>query len=127
VLSHKFSAIRYEEVSKYHSYWCFILLVAISVVNTVQRSTISYMYAIQNTPEFAYAENSTYSIRIAIENFDAKNYELMVGDTFTIIYAFMVLFTGAASDVLNRKNLLCGSCFCWCLCIYLCSFTHDFW
>ena len=100
---------------------------AISVINTVQRSTISFMYAIQNTEEYNYSEDPFYSIRIDIENFNHKNYELMVGDTFTIIYAFMVLLTGAASDVMNRKLLLCGSCFCWCLCIYLCSFCNDFW
>ena len=85
------------------------------------------MYAIQNTSEYNYADDEFYSIRVDIANFDNEKYELMVGDTFTIIYAFMVLFTGAASDVLNRKKLLCGSCFCWCLCIYLCSFTDDFW
>ena len=28
------SKIHYYEVSKYHSYWCFFLLVLVSVVNT---------------------------------------------------------------------------------------------
>ena len=51
---------------------------------------------------------------------------MMVGDTYTIIYAFMVLFTGSASDVLDRKMLLCGSCFGWCSCMYLSSFATNF-
>lgn len=50
----------------------------------------------------------------------------MVGDSFTIIYAFMVLFTGTASDLLDRKLLLCGSCFGWCACMYFSSFANKF-
>ena len=34
VLSSKLSQIRYEESSKYHYYWCFFLLIMISVINT---------------------------------------------------------------------------------------------
>lgn len=38
----------------------------------------------------------------------------------------MVLFTGSASDFINRKTLLLGSCFGWSLCIYFSSFANDF-
>ena len=67
-----------------------------------------------------------YSIRDAIPDFTPQNYQTMAGDTFTIIYAFMVLFTGSLSDLYNRKTLLCGACFGWCLCTYLSSFATTF-
>lgn len=50
----------------------------------------------------------------------------LVGDFSTIVYALMVLFTGSASDLMNRKHLLLGSCFGWSACIYFCSFANDF-
>lgn len=68
-----------------------------------------------------------YSISDDIKDFTAANYQTMAGDTFTIIYAFMVLFTGSLSDLYNRKMLLCGACFGWCLCTYLSSFCTSFW
>jgi MFS family permease len=67
-----------------------------------------------------------YSIRDGIPDFTVENYNILVGDSFTIIYAFMVLFTGSASDLFNRKWLLCGSCFGWCACMYLSSFAYSF-
>lgn len=67
-----------------------------------------------------------YSIRDDLQDFSIDNYNFLVGDSFTIIYAFMVLFTGSASDLFNRKLLLCGSCFCWCTCMYLSSFSMNF-
>lgn len=51
----------------------------------------------------------------------------MEGNTFTIIYAFMVLFTGSLSDLFNRKYLLCSASFGWCLATCLCSFATRFW
>ena len=44
VLSVQLSKIKHTEMSKYHAYWCFTLLVLISVVNTFQRSTIQFMF-----------------------------------------------------------------------------------
>ena len=81
---------------------------------------------------FTYAANeekmydSHYSIRDDLTDFSVDNYNLLVGDSFTIIYAFMVLFTGSASDLFNRRLLLCGSCFGWCACMYLSSFSMNF-
>jgi len=51
LVSVQFSKIRYEEVSKFHSYWCFTLLVLISLSNTLQRSTIGFMFSYQNADE----------------------------------------------------------------------------
>lgn len=67
-----------------------------------------------------------FSIQNAIPDFTDDKYGLMVGDSFTIIYAFMVLFTGSASDLVDRKLLLCGSCFGWCACMYFSSFATSF-
>ena len=50
----------------------------------------------------------------------------MAGDPFTIIYAFMVLFSGSASDLLNRKTLICATAFGYTLAIYLSSFCKEF-
>ena len=125
VFSVQMSKIKHTEMSKYHAYWCFFLLIMISVVNTFQRSTISFMFTfVGSTEEKTYDVH--YSIRDAIPDFTNENYAMMVGDTFTIIYAFMVLFTGSASDIFDRKLLLCGSNFGWCACMYLSSFCTDF-
>lgn len=118
------SKIRHTEMGKYHAYWCFFLLIMISVVNTFQRSTISFMFTFASSEEKMYDKH--YSIRDDIPDFTNENYAMMVGDTFTIIYAFMVLFTGSASDLFERKMLLCGSNFGWCACMYLSSFATDF-
>jgi MFS family permease len=50
----------------------------------------------------------------------------MAGDFYTIVYAFMVLFTGSLSDIFDRKLLLCGACFGWTACTYLSSFATSF-
>lgn len=124
VFSVVMSKIRHEEKSEYHYYWCFFLLILISVVNTFQRSTISFMFTYAANEEKMY--DSHYSIRDDLTDFSVDNYNLLVGDSFTIIYAFMVLFTGSASDLFNRRLLLCGSCFGWCTCMYLSSFSMNF-
>jgi MFS family permease len=106
-----------------HSYWCFTLLILIQLVNTLQRASISYMYS------YPYPERLNdphYSIRAAIPDFTDERYNYMVGDTFTIIYAFMVLVTGALSDLYSRKTLLCVTVFAWCTCTYLSSFCTTF-
>lgn len=124
VFSVVMSKIRHEDKSVYHYYWCFFLLILISVVNTFQRSTISFMFTYAANEEKMY--DSHYSIRDDLTDFSVDNYNLLVGDSFTIIYAFMVLFTGSASDLFNRRLLLCGSCFGWCTCMYLSSFSMNF-
>lgn len=124
VFSTKMSQIKFDETSKYHYYWCFTILILMSVVNTFQRSAISFMYTFAASEEKMYDPH--YSIRDAIPDFTDPNYGLMVGDAFTIIYAFMVLFTGTASDLVDRKLLLCGSCFGWCACMYFSSFATNF-
>ena len=96
----------------------------ISLGNTVQRSSISFMYTFADDENKMYDPH--YSIRDSIPDFTPANYQTMAGDTFTIIYAFMVLFTGSLSDLYNRKTLLCGACFGWCLCTYLSSFATTF-
>lgn len=118
------SKIRYDETSKYHYYWCFTLLILMSLVNTFQRSSISFMYTFAASEEKMYDPH--YSIQNAIPDFNDEAYGSMVGDSFTIIYAFMVLFTGSASDLVDRKLLLCGSCFGWCACMYFSSFANTF-
>jgi MFS family permease len=50
----------------------------------------------------------------------------MAGDFYTILYAFMVLFTGSLSDIFDRKLFLCGACFGWTACTYLSSFAINF-
>jgi len=67
-----------------------------------------------------------YSIRDAIPDFTPENYTLLVGDYATILYAFMVLFTGGLSDLFNRKKLLCWSSFAWCLATYFTSYCTNF-
>lgn len=119
------SKIHYYEVSKYHSYWCFFLLVLISVINTFQRSTISFMYSFAVSQEKM--QDPHYTIWVDIPDFTPENFTFMVGDYFSIIYAFMVLFTGTASDFYNRRTLLLGSCFGWCAALYLSSFCTTFW
>jgi len=67
-----------------------------------------------------------YTIRVDIPEFTPERYNYLAGDSFTIIYAFMVLFSGSASDLLNRKTLICASAFGYTLSIYLSSFATDF-
>jgi len=62
-----------------------------------------------------------------VKNFTAENFSYIAGDSATIIYAFMVLFAGSATDLLNRKAVLLTCCFCWSLTVYLSSFATEFW
>lgn len=117
------SQINYQQVSKLHSYWCFTLLILLQIVNTFQRASISYMYAIQDPAKLT---DPHFSLRAAVPDFTDDKYNRMVGDTFTIIYAFMVLITGSISDLFNRKILLITSVFLWCACTYLSSFATTF-
>ena len=59
-------------------------------------------------------------------DFNNENFGYIAGDSFTIYYAFLVLFTGSASDLFNRKYVILGSCFGWCMCTYLSSFSMNF-
>mmetsp|Transcript_11201 Transcript_11201/g.18842 ORF Transcript_11201/g.18842 Transcript_11201/m.18842 type:complete len:185 (+) Transcript_11201:285-839(+) len=125
VFSVMMSRINYEEVNKYHSYWCFFLLIVISSANAFQRSAIQYMYSFQGDEEKM--SDPHYQIRLGVPDFTQERFADMVGDSFTIIYAFMVLFTGSISDLVDRNLLLGVSCFIWCLCTYLSSFCTTFW
>lgn len=116
--------LNYQAADKWKAYVNFTLLVLISLGNTVQRSSISFMYTYADNENKMYDPH--YSIRDAIPDFTPQNYQAMAGDTFTIIYAFMVLFTGSLSDLYPRKALLCTACFGWCLCTYLSSFATNF-
>lgn len=125
VFSSVMSVIHYEEVSKLHSYWCFTLLILLSLVNAVQRSAIQYMYHFATTEEVF--QDPYFSIRAAVPDFTDEKFMEMTGDMATIIYAFMVLVTGSVSDLFNRKSLLCGSTFIWCLATYLSAFCSSYW
>jgi len=73
------------------------------------------------------AEDPHYNIVMEVNNFTAENFNYIAGDVATIIYAFMVLFAGSATDLMNRKKVLLTCCFCWSLTIYLSSFATEFW
>jgi MFS family permease len=76
--------------------------------------------------DFRAHENPHYNIRDDIDSLTPENFGYLAGDFFTVLYAFMVLFTGSASDIFNRKKLLLWTCFGWCVCTYLSSFVQDF-
>jgi MFS family permease len=116
---------QFYALGPYHSYACFAMLIFISVTNTMQRSAITFMYGYQTQDQDKY-EDPHYNIRNDIRDMNDNNFGHIAGDSFTIFYAFMVLLTGAASDLMNRKLLLLGSCFGWCLCTYLSSFVTSF-
>lgn len=115
----------FQEVSRSHSYWCVACLIAISLTNSLQRSSVNYMYTYFSDDPLKQA-NSMYNIRMTIADFDNEAYALLVGDTMTLIYACFVLFTGSLSDFIDRKLLLCVSCFMWTLCSYMMSFCSTF-
>lgn len=50
----------------------------------------------------------------------------LTGDPYTVLYAFMVLFTGSMSDLLDRKRLLLGTCFGWCACTFLSGMVTNY-
>ena len=116
---------QYYALGPYHSYACFTMLIIISVTNTMQRSAITFMYGYQTQDPEKY-EDPHYNIRYDVKDMNDNNFGHIAGDSFTIFYAFMVLLTGAASDLMNRKLLLLGSCFGWCLTTYLSSFVGTF-
>jgi len=70
--------------------------------------------------------NEHFNIRDDITTLTPDRFGYLAGDFFTVLYAFMVLFTGSASDIFNRKKLLLWTCFGWCFCTYLSSFANDF-
>ena len=109
------------------------MLILLSIANTMQRSAISYMYSFEKVKVNESASHSEfydldpfYTIRSDIPEFTPERYNYLAGDPFTIIYAFMVLFSGSASDLLNRKTLICATAFGYTLSIYLSSFATDF-
>lgn len=67
-----------------------------------------------------------YSISTCLPDFTPENFQIMAGDFNTIVYAFMVLFTGSLSDLFERKLLLCGACFGWTACTYLSSYVINY-
>ena len=79
-----------------------------------------------NADDYRKIKNEHYNIRDDIEELTPDRFGYLAGDFFTVLYAFMVLFTGSASDIFNRKKLLLWTCFGWCLCTYLSSFAQDF-
>jgi hypothetical protein len=67
-----------------------------------------------------------YKINMDINDLTIENYNYIAGDVATILYAFMVLFMGSATDLMNRKLVLCTSAFAWTLCTYLTSFCTTY-
>lgn len=67
-----------------------------------------------------------YNIRLEVTDMTNENFDHIAGDAFTIYYAFMVLVTGTVSDMVNRKALLLGSSFMWCMCTYLSAYVTTF-
>ena len=64
-----------------------------------------------------------YFITDDITDFTKENFGYLAGDAYSIIYAFLVLILGASTDLMNRKWVLCGSCFGWSLTVYLSGFA----
>lgn len=141
VLSVQMNKERFETLDKMRTYLAFICLILISISSLMQKSAISYMYSYQhpveeqyiegdtdkvNADDFTAHENKIYNIRDDLESLTPENFGYLAGDFFTILYAFMVLFTGSASDIFNRKKLLLWTCFGWCVCTYLSGFVVDF-
>lgn len=117
--------MQFKEVDARHSYWCVACLIMISLTNSLQRSCINFMYTYQ-TEDAEKLQDADYNIRLAVNGFDNDAYALLVGDTMSLIGAVFVLFTGGLSDFIDRKMLLCVSCFFWTLCTYLSSFCTEF-
>ena len=117
--------MKLEDINKYHSYLCFLCLILISLSNTLQRGVINSMYSFQSE-DIGKQANPHYCISSCLADFTSDNFGIMVGDFYTVVYAFMVLFTGSVSDVFDRKLLLCGACFGWTACTYLSSFATNF-
>lgn len=139
VLSVQLNRAHFETLDKLRTYLAFICLILISISSLMQKSAISYMYSYQHPvddteghdhrpteADFRKHEDSHYNIRDAMDSLTPENFGYLAGDFFTVLYAFMVLFTGSASDIFNRKKLLLWTCFGWCLCTYLSGFAQDF-
>lgn len=104
---------------------CFVLLILISIVNTMQRSIIAYMFMYQTDDEDKNSEEHRHFFYISedISDFTRENFSYIAGDAYSIIYAFLVLILGSATDLMNRKYVLCASCFGWCMTVYLSGFA----
>lgn len=113
------------EVNKKHAYLCLVILVLISLNNTLQRSCLNYMYAYY-TEDAKKVNDKDYNIRLAIEDFTYDNYCFLVGDLVQFIYALFVLFTGSLSDFIERKTLICIACFGWTICTYMSAYAENF-
>jgi MFS family permease len=94
------------------------------VIQTMQRAAVSYMFSYQSQDEKMF--NPHYSIRLDIQDLTPDNFSYIAGDAFTIISAFLTLFFGSATDLMNRKLVLCGSCAAWCILTYLSGFVTNF-
>lgn len=141
VLSVQLNKARFETLDKLRTYLAFVCLILLSISSLMQKSAISYMYSYQHPTDFndghdhsgavtqanfTAHENGHYNIRDEMDSLTPENFGYLAGDFFTILYAFMVLFTGSASDIFNRKKLLLWTCFGWCICTYLSGFARDF-
>ena len=90
----------------------------------MQRSIIAYMFMFDTQDETKNTEHRQhYYITEDITDFTRENFSYLAGDAYSIIYAFLVLILGASTDLMNRKYVLCGSCFGWCMTIYLSGFA----
>ena len=101
------------------------MLILISVTNTMQRNAIAYMFGYQTADQEKF-KDPMYNIQADLTDLTQENFGYIAGDSFTIFYAFLVLFTGSISDIFNRKNVILGCCFGWCMCTYLKSFCTNF-
>lgn len=142
VLSVQLNKAYFETLDKLKTYMSFVCLIGISISSLMQKSIISYMYAYQHPTEgdvpipsgidnkseveFKGHMNKHYNIRDEIGDLTPENFGYLAGDFFTILYAFMVLFTGSASDIFNRKKLLLWTCFGWCIATFLSGYVQDF-
>lgn len=125
VFSAQMNREQFYAMGKCQSYLCFTMLILISITNTMQRSAISYMFSYQTADQEKFSD-PMYNIQADLKDFNNENFGYIAGDSFTIYYAFLVLFTGSASDLFNRKYVILGSCFGWCMCTYLSSFSLNF-
>jgi hypothetical protein len=124
VFSAQMNRERFYALQKIHTYYCFICLIAMQIVQTMQRAAISYMFGFQTNNDKNL--NPHYNIRMDIPDLTPDNFSYIAGDAFTIICAFLTLFFGSASDLMNRKWVLCVCAFMWSLCTYLSGFANSF-
>lgn len=72
VFSAQMTRLYHTSVDKWRAYACFVLLILISLSNTVQRSSISFMYTFADDENKMYDPH--YSIRDDIPDFTPQNY-----------------------------------------------------